>query len=152
MVKTSPAVHFSRRVAFRIVAGSLIVMVWLTEIQTISTLPEGFSATNSGAEIVVDRAGKFLYISNHGDDSIVVFSINPAEGTLTKIQRVTTQGKTPRSFSIDPTGGFLLAANLDSSRVTVFQINAATGELYPVGKSLNMPTPVCVVLVPADLY
>ena len=122
----------------------------LTEIQTISTLPEGFAGENTAAEVVVDRAGTFLYASNRGDDSIVVFSIDPTSGTLTTIQRVPTQGKRPRSFSIDPSGRFLLVANQDSNSVAVFEVDAATGKLSPLGRSLSVPAPACIVFVPAN--
>jgi 6-phosphogluconolactonase len=122
----------------------------LTGIQTISTLPEGFAGTNTAAEVVVDRVGTFLYASNRGDDSIVVFSINPADGTLTQVQRVPTRGKRPRSFNIDPSGRFLLVANQDSNSVVVFEVNASTGELSPLGRSLRVPAPACIVFVPAN--
>jgi 6-phosphogluconolactonase len=98
----------------------------------------------------VGRSGRFLYASNRGDDSIAVFAIDPAKGTLRTIQHVSTQGKMPHNFGIDPTGRFLFAANLDSSNVIVFQINESTGELSPAGKSLSVPTPACVVFVPAN--
>jgi 6-phosphogluconolactonase len=122
----------------------------LAEIQTVGTLPEGFSGTNSGAEIAVSRSGRYLYASNRGDDSIVVFAIDPAKGTLRTIQRVPTQGKMPHNFGIDPAGRFLFAANRDSSDIIVFQINESTGELSPAGKSLSVPSPVCVIFVPAN--
>jgi 6-phosphogluconolactonase len=122
----------------------------LTEIQTISTLPEGFAGENTAAEVVVDRAGTFLYASNRGDDSIVVFSISPANGTLTMVQRVPAQGKRPRSFSIDPSGRFLLVANQDSNSVPVFEVDATTGKLSSLGRSLSVPAPACIVFVPAS--
>jgi 6-phosphogluconolactonase len=121
----------------------------LTEMQSISTLPEGFAQENTVAEVVVDRAGTHLYASNRGDDSIVVFSVSPGDGTLTKVQRVPAQGKRPRSFNIDPSGRFLLVANQDSNRVPVFEIDAATGTLSPLDRSLDVPAPACILFVPA---
>lgn len=122
----------------------------LTEIQTISTLPEGFAGENTAAEVVVDRAGAFLYASNRGDDSIVVFSIDPTDGTLTKTQRVPARGKRPRSLNMDPTGRYLLVANQDSNSVPVFGIDAATGELSSLDTSLSVPAPACILFVPAN--
>jgi 6-phosphogluconolactonase len=121
----------------------------LQEIQTISTLPEGFSGVNNSAEIQIDRAGRFLYASNRGHDSITVFSIDPGKYTLTKVQNVPTEGKTPRNFSIDPTGRYLLAANQDSDTVVLFRIDQKTGELQPTGKTVNVPSPVSLQFVPA---
>jgi 6-phosphogluconolactonase len=87
----------------------------LVAVQTVSTVPSGFHGTNSTAEIQVDSAGKFLYVSNRGHDSIAVFSLDAERGTLSPIEYVSTQGKTPRNFSLDPTGSYLFAANENSA-------------------------------------
>ncbi len=110
----------------------------------ISTLPAGFFGEDNSAEIVVDRAGKFVYASNRGDDSIAVFRIDPKRGTLTHVQRIPTQGKTPRNFQIDPTGKYLLAANQNSDNVVVFQVDRKTGHLTPTGQVLDVPAAVCI--------
>ncbi len=119
-----------------------------TELQTISTLPEDFSGNSSTAEVQVDAAGKFLYGSNRGHDSIAVFSI-AKNGTLTPVERVSTQGKTPRNFRMDPTGAYLFAANQDTDNVVLFRVDRKTGRLTPTGKQLEVGRPVCVKFVPA---
>ena len=118
----------------------------LKEMQTVSTLPTGFSGENSCADVHVSPSGKFLYGSNRGHDSIVVFSINPGTGKLTFVEHVSTGGKTPRNFTIDPTGAFLLAANQKSDNVVSFRIDATSGRLRPTGHVAAIPTPVCLVL------
>jgi len=64
---------------------------------------------------------------------------------LTAVERVSTQGKTPRNFAIDPSGAFLFAANQDSGNVVVFRVDPATGRLTPTGNVLEVASPVCVV-------
>ena len=119
----------------------------LTELQTISTLPAGFSGNNSTAEIFAHPNGKFLYGSNRGHDSIAVFAIGE-DGKLTPVDHTSTQGKMPRNFGIDPSGKFLLAANQGSDNVVVFRIDAASGKLTPAGHSFQVGAPVCVTFVP----
>jgi 6-phosphogluconolactonase len=119
------------------------------ELQTESTLPKDFNGRNSTAEVEVDRKGRFLYGSNRGQDSIAVFSIDSAKGTLTPVEHTPTQGKTPRNFAIDPTGAYLFAANQGSGNVVVFRIDQQTGRLTPEGQKLEVPFPVCVVFVAA---
>jgi 6-phosphogluconolactonase len=121
----------------------------LQEIQTLSTLPEGFSGQTTGAEVAVHPTGKFVYASNRGDDSIAVFGCDPESGRLTLIQRVPTGGKTPRQFEIDPTGRYLLAANQDSNNVVVFRIDPAGGRLQPTGSKVESNNPMCVRCVMA---
>lgn len=117
----------------------------LNAFQTISTLPEGFSGENFTAEIEIDPRGRFLYGSNRGHDSIAVFAIDPASGTLSLLEHVPAGGKIPRSFAIDPTGAYLFAANQKSDNIVQFRIDATTGRLQPTGKSLQVGAPVCVV-------
>jgi 6-phosphogluconolactonase len=117
----------------------------LTEFQTVSTLPDTFTGTNTGAEIAIHPNGKFLYGSNRGDNSIVVYAIDDATGKLALIEHQSTLGKTPRMFAIDPTGNFLLAANQDSNTVVVFRIDPTTSRLTPTGQSIEVSMPSCAV-------
>jgi 6-phosphogluconolactonase len=117
------------------------------ELQTISSLPKGFSGENTAAEIEIDPSGKFLFASNRGDDSIAVFAIDPRTGMLTHVETDSTGGKTPRNFAIDPTGSWLLAANQDSDSIVVFRIDQKTGHLNPTGDVLQLPSPVCLKFV-----
>ncbi|MEZ5362294.1 MAG: lactonase family protein [Bryobacterales bacterium] len=119
----------------------------LSEIQTISTLPEGFKGDNTTAEVQVHPDGKFLYGSNRGHDSIAVFSIDHASGKLTPVEIEPTQGKTPRNFRMDPSGRYLFAANQQSNSVVVFRVDATTGKLTPTGVSVEVPSPMCVRFV-----
>jgi 6-phosphogluconolactonase len=119
------------------------------ELQTVSTLPQDSKARNSTAEVEVGRSGRFLYGSNRGDDSIAVFAIDPAKGTLSPVDHTPTQGKTPRNFAIDPTGAYLFAANQGSGNVVLFRIDQTTGRLTPTGQKVEVPLPVCVVFAPA---
>ncbi len=115
-----------------------------TELQTLSTLPAGFTGTTHTAEVVVHPSGRFVYGSNRGHDSIAVFTVDPAAGKLTFVETTPTQGKTPRNFVIDPSGQFLLAENQDSSSIVTFRIDARTGRLTPTGEKLDTPMPVCL--------
>lgn len=121
----------------------------MKELQTLSTLPEGHTARNSTAEIVVHPKAKVVYVSNRGHDSIAIFKIDSKKGTLTAADRVPTQGKTPRNFAIDPSGAYLLAANQETGNVVVFRIDPKTGGLTPTGSVLEIPFPVSLVFAQA---
>ena len=122
----------------------------LQVLQTISTLPADFTGRNDDAEIAVHPSGKFLYASNRGDDTIVIYAIDGNKGTLTQVGRVPTGGKEPRSFEIDPTGKFLLAENQKSDDVVVFRIDEKTGGLTATGKVFEVGSPVCLKFVRAE--
>lgn len=122
----------------------------LTPIETKSTLPTGFSGTNTGAEVWVHPSGMLVYGSNRGDNSIVAFTIDPATGKMTLKGHTKSGGKTPRDFTLDATGKFLYSANQDSSNVVPFAIDAA-GALAPVGApvSVDQASFIGVVRLPA---
>jgi 6-phosphogluconolactonase len=122
----------------------------LTPVQTISNLPDGFTGIDNSAEIEMDRSGQFLYASNRGNDSITVFAVDPAKGTLTKVQVVPTQGNIPRNFALDPTGKYLIAANQKSNSLVVFSVDSQDGKLKAAGQMLDIPSPVDVLFVPAE--
>ena len=121
----------------------------LTELQTLSTLPPGQSVASgfSTADVQVHPSGRFLYGSNRGHDSIVVFTIDQNSGRLTYLENRPTQGSTPRGFGIDPSGSYLLAANQRSDSVVVFRIDKQTGRLTPTGHTIEVGAPVCVKFV-----
>jgi 6-phosphogluconolactonase len=124
----------------------------MSELQTLSTLPTDYAATekDSCAEIAVHPNGKFVYGSNRGHDSITVFSVAAKTGSLTFVQNESTQGKTPRHFAIDPTGRWLLAENQNSDSIVVFAIDADNGKLKPTGQTITVGSPVCAVFVKAN--
>lgn len=119
----------------------------LTTIDTTSTLPADFSGTSYCADVHVSPSGRFLYGSNRGHNSIVVFAIDQRTGKPTLVEHVSTEGNWPRNFAIDPTGKFLLVANQRSGNVVVFRIDAKTGRLKPSGQSEQIPAPVCLKFV-----
>lgn len=116
-------------------------------IQKIPSLPDGFSGENTAAEIKIHPSGKFLYTSNRGEDTIVVFAIDQGTGKLTFVQRISTEGKEPRNFAIDPAGSRLLVANQNSGNIVGFKIDSATGRLTSEGEVAKVPAPVCIVFL-----
>ncbi|MBA3947609.1 MAG: lactonase family protein [Herpetosiphonaceae bacterium] len=118
----------------------------LREIQTVSSLPEGFAGRNAGADVHSDPTGRWLYGSNRGDDSIAIFIVDGATGTLQATGHRSTGGRIPRGFAIDPAGRLLLAANQNSDTVVTFWIDPTSGGLTRGGGSTSIPTPVCLCI------
>lgn len=120
----------------------------LKELQTVSTVPAYFDGANTGAEIDVHPSGKYLYVSNRGHNSVVLFSVDPEKGTLTYIEEQGTGGSTPRHFGIEPSAQHLAIANQGSDTVLVCRIDAGNGRLKPSGVFASVPSPVCVKFLP----
>lgn len=120
----------------------------LTNIQSLSTLAEGASRKGaSTAEVVVHPSGKFLYVSNRGNDTIAIFTIDQTTGKLIAAGHAPSGGKTPRDFRVDPSGTFLLAANQGSDNIVVFKIDQGTGALTPTGSTVEVGSACCIQFV-----
>jgi 6-phosphogluconolactonase len=115
----------------------------LTELQTVSTLPEAYRGENACADIHISPDGRFLYGSNRGHDSIAVYAIGES-GELTLVEHASVLGRHPRNFALTPDGRYLLAANRDTNNVVVFHREEASGKLKPTGHVLEVSKPVCV--------
>ncbi len=112
---------------------------------SVPTLPEGFTGSNSTAEIEVHPNGKFVYGSNRGHDSIAVYQRNPETGALTFIQHAPCGGEAPRHFKIAPSGKWLLCAHQNSNSISVLPLDPATGMLGAPQTTISTPSPICLV-------
>ncbi len=119
----------------------------LETLQTLPTLPEGYTDTSYCADIHVSPDGNFVYGTNRGHDSLVIYSIDGETGQLTCVGHESTQGEFPRNFAIDPAGEFLLAANQNTDTIVIYRIDRQTGLLSPTGQVIEVRKPVCVKIV-----
>jgi 6-phosphogluconolactonase len=104
----------------------------LSALQTITTLPEGYSERNTCSQIQITPSGQFLYAPNRGHNSIACFAVDGASGRLTALGQVATEA-VPSAFSLDPEGHFLFAAGSASNRLAAYRVNSDTGALTPLG-------------------
>lgn len=124
---------------FDAATGALAPLQWLP------TLPDTFTGNSRAAGIQVDAAGRHVYVSNRGYDSIAVFDIDPVTGCLHRTQISPTGGRTPRFFTLGPDGRWLYALNEDSDTIARLAVDADTGGLTPTGDLVACGSPVCMV-------
>ena len=118
----------------------------LTEHQTISTLPAGYTGSNFCSEILVSADGRFLYAGNRLHDSIGIFAVG-ADGALKYLGEEWTRGNYPRSFTFNPSGEFLYCCNQRADHVTVFRMDRKTGSLTFTGQYVPVGNPSCLVFL-----
>ncbi len=116
----------------------------MTALQSVSSLPDGADLQNNTcADLHIAPDGRFLYGSNRGHDSIIIYKIDETTGLLSYAGCQPCGGRTPRNFAIDPTGRYLLCANQDSDSIVTFRILPDTG-ILEYASEFSVPTPVCV--------
>ena len=104
----------------------------LDAIQTVSTLPGGYSARNTCSQIHLTSSGRFLYVGNRGHNSIASFAVDATTGHLTPTGHGPTEA-VPTAFGLDPAGNFLFSAGTASGRLAAYRVNRETGVLTALG-------------------
>jgi 6-phosphogluconolactonase len=117
----------------------------LRELQSLSTLPAGYSEVSYCADVHVSADGRFVYGSNRGHNSIAAFARDLNNGLLTAQGRTPTGGAWPRNFALAPGGRVMLVTNQESDDVFTFDVDAATGALKRRAGKLSIPRPVCAL-------
>ena len=119
----------------------------MTSVQTVSTLPSGFTGANTTAEVAVHPNGRFVFGSNRGHDSIATWRVDAVSGQLTLIGHTPTGGQTPRHFSVDPSGTWLIVGNQGSNSVVLFRVDPNTAALSSLGVVATVTSPAFVGFV-----
>lgn len=119
-----------------------------SERQVIATRVPGYRGRNTTAEIAASADGRFLYVSNRGQDDIARFAV-ASDGGLTLMDHTPTGGRKPRFFTLGPDGGYLYAANQDSDDITVFRRDRATGALTRRDVRIEAGSPSAISFVDA---
>jgi len=115
----------------------------LSLVENVSTLPANFDGVSNTADIHISKDGKFLYGSNRGHNSIVIFEIQD-NAELKLVGFESTRGDHPRNFSLSPDDKFLLVANKNTNNIVSFKRDTATGLLTFVAE-IKAPSPVCIL-------
>lgn len=108
-----------------------------------TTVPKDFSDKSYTADIHISKDGKFLYGSNRGHNSIVIFEVGD-KAELKLVGHESTRGDFPRNFNLSPDGKFLIVANQKSNNLVCFSRNHETGTLTFVDE-IEAPSPVCIL-------
>jgi 6-phosphogluconolactonase len=102
--------------------------------------------------------GRFIYLLNQTDATIVAYRIEPGSGVLAEIETVATL---PAHFlgeanaadiHVTPDGRFLYASERQTSTLTGFRIDAANGFLAPIGRWPTETTPRGFAIDPHGRY
>ena len=115
-----------------------------TRLSVESTMPRYYvqpaGRPNTCADVHVHPNGKFLFGSNRGHDSIVIYALD-ADGLPRLLAYEATRGAWPRAFMIDPRGELLVVGNRHTDNAAIFSIDAESGALT-YRNSVAMSAPI----------
>jgi 6-phosphogluconolactonase len=117
----------------------------LTILERLSMLPEGYSEVTYASDVHFSPDGKFIYASNRGHESLVIYEVNAKTGKLKMIGHESTGGKHPRNFMISKSGEYVLVGNTNTDNVVIFNRDNKTGLLKPNGVQYTIPAVSCLI-------
>jgi 6-phosphogluconolactonase len=120
----------------------------LKDIESVSTVPEYYDGPNTAHDLRVHTNGRYLYASNVGHDSVVLFNIDKDKGTLTYVEEQGTGGRHPREFGMQPSGGHMAISLPETNQVLASRIDESNGRLKPSGIFADVPSPASIRFLP----
>jgi 6-phosphogluconolactonase len=126
----------------------------LTQIKVAATTP-------SPSWIALHPTLKYLYAVNEisnfnsaGSGSVSAFSINPANGDLTFLNVVSSEGAGPAHLSVDPLGQFVFVANYGGGTIAVLPIqsNGSLGNFTDVQTDVGSLGPTTATNAPPGSF
>ena len=119
-----------------------------TFLQTVFTHVANYKGVPGTGDIHVSPDGKFVYVSNRGDENNIAKFPILSTGKLNdkQMQLFSTIGKRPRNITMRQDGNWLLVANQDTDNIIVFKVNKETGDLTNTGNTIKVSMPVCLVM------
>lgn len=135
------ALHPSGRFVYVVNAfGADNIYGWSINQATGQLVPIAGSPWSAGvnpSDLVFDGAGKFAYLANHDSNSVFVYGVDAATGTLTRRWNVSVPSA-PTAFAIAPGGEFAYVVSGSESAngmLSAFSIDPENGELVPIAGS-----------------
>ena len=120
----------------------------LKELETASTVPEYFDGPNTAHDLQMHITGKYLYASNIGHDSVVLFNIDKDKGTVSFVEEQGTGGRHPKEFGVQPSGAHMAISLPDTNQVLASRIDDTNGRLKPSGIFADVPSPAAIRFLP----
>ena len=118
----------------------------LAPVQPLAISSADYKGAKSGAEVAVSRDGRFVYVADRGENTLVAYARDAATGQLSLLRRVASGGDKPWAFAIDPSGRWMLVAN--AAKVSLFAIDPTAGTLSDTGQAVASATPLSIAFMP----
>ena len=119
-----------------------------TPIQQLKLTPEDFTEFSKAAAIKLSADGSELYCSNRGHESIAVFSVDAASGTLKRRGIIKLDGAFPWDFEVLP-GGKVFAVGFQKDGVLrTYRYDAKACTLTPLAAAKDLGSIFCTTFLP----
>jgi 6-phosphogluconolactonase len=115
-----------------------------TKMQTLSTLPEKFDGYNSAITLKLTSDNSHLFVTNSGNNSVAVYSINQEDQLMDTVCILPVSGEYPRDLAVMPNDTMIAAVNQEGNSITSFKVNYEKGYIVMTGAPLKLPSPTSI--------
>ncbi len=116
------------------------------EIQSIPTVDEKEKAICGASDIEITQDGKYLFCSNAGVNSVVIYNIDEKTGKLEKISDSKISGNYPKTIAVLPDNKHFVSLNHDTNEITSFVMNYEKKCFLMEGKPISIDQPNCIYI------
>lgn len=113
-------------------------------LQTVPTMEDTRVENGSASGMEISPDGKYMYCSNAGENSVIIYEINQMSGELTKVCSSNISGYYPKTIGVFPDGRHFVSLNHDSNQITLFEMNYEKECFLMKGKPIKIDTPNCI--------
>ncbi|MFP3153093.1 lactonase family protein [Lachnospiraceae bacterium ZAX-1] len=115
-------------------------------IQTVRTMPDAKATSGSASGMEFSQDGKYLYCSNAGADTVIIFEVNQTTGELTEFCSSDISGDYPKTIGIFPDGRHFVSLNHDTNQMTVFVVDLEKKCYLMKGRPIEIDRPNCIYI------
>ena len=115
------------------------------KIQTVPTLNDYHATGSAASALNFSSDFKYLISSNAGDNSVVIFSIDPDNGYLTKVLCLPISGEYPKDAALFPDDKHLVSLNHESDTMTFFAVDIEKKTIIMSAKEIKVDKPNCII-------
>lgn len=116
------------------------------EVQSIPTVDAQEKANCGASDIEITEDGNYLFCSNAGVNTVVIYQIDKKTGMLEEICDSKISGNYPKSIAVFPDDKHFVSLNHDTNQITIFAMNYEKKYFLMEGKPISIDQPNCIYI------
>ena len=92
----------------------------------------------------ISQDGRYLFCSNAGANSVMIYEINQETGELTEICESKVSGDYPKTLAVFPDGRHFVSLNHDTNQITTFKVEYDKKYFIMKGRPISIDQPNCI--------
>lgn len=115
-------------------------------IQCVPTVDEGESMNCQASGIEISQDGKYLFCSNAGANSVVIYKVDPESGRLEMLCDSKISGDYPKTLAIFPDNKHFVSLNHDTNEIMSFTVDYQKKCFLMSAKPISIDKPNCIYI------